>query len=564
MLFSHSFSGRVFGLAFSKTGFLAAASSYELKVWKWKGDTAPPEEILYDGGVPKETDRSQLIARGERFYGLDFSPDGHELAVGRRPLNDPQASVELWDLSTRKVTRRLPARLPWIWGVAYSPDGSRLAAAVNDGWNGYGFVRIWDVDSGQELPLRLKGHRARVVSLAFNGDGSRVATGSLDQTVKVWDAKVGHELFTLRGHHDAIWAVAYTPKGDRLVSGDSSGVIKLWDGYDGQEPYTLRGHTAATFSRDGLNIATVGTEQERDAGYAKVWSLGGGEERATFEEPLRTVRSIAFSRDSRLLAVGSGRRVQGTFQTKRGELKVWNLREPSKPRHRFAGYSAAVTCVAFGPQDRLLASSSGHFSHRGEVKLWDLTRDREADIPLEGHAGITASLAFSEDGRYLAWGTVDWPEKEVDPGRSLQVPGAVFSVNLWDLKTGKRAATLPEVVAIDLAFSADSQFLAAGCRDHSIRIWNSANGEQIRVLRGHRHRVHGIAFSPDSERIASASYDTTVKFWDLATGKPVLTLDQKTFVDSVVFSHDGYRVASASQDGTIKVWDGTPAGEPAP
>ncbi len=114
------------------------------------------------------------------------------------------------------------------------PDGKRLATGSADRT-----VKLWDADTGQEMltlkggsgaantistppavgsftMLTLRGHLAAINSVVFSPDGKRLATGSDDRTVKLWDAATGREIFTLRGHADAINSVAFSPDGKRL------------------------------------------------------------------------------------------------------------------------------------------------------------------------------------------------------------------------------------------------------------------------------------------------------------------------------------------------------------
>ena len=67
--------------------------------------------------------------------------------------------------------------------------------------------------------LTLKGHSGTVYSVAFSPDGKRLATGSGDRTVKLWDAATGQELLTLKGHSDNVYSVAFSPDGKRLATG---------------------------------------------------------------------------------------------------------------------------------------------------------------------------------------------------------------------------------------------------------------------------------------------------------------------------------------------------------
>ena len=208
-----------------------------------------------------------------------FSPDGKTLASGS--LDN---TVKLWDVSTGTELRTLEGHSAEVLSVAFSPDGKTLASGSRKGT-----IKLWDVSTGTELrtltPMAKYLIRTRpgasdengfaaVFSVAFSPDGKTLASGSEDNTVKLWDVSTGAELRTLTGHSESVESVAFSTNGKILVSGSLDKTVKLWDVSTGTEVRTLR-HSdfvrSVAFSPDGKILAS-GSDDET----VKLWNVSTG------------------------------------------------------------------------------------------------------------------------------------------------------------------------------------------------------------------------------------------------------------------------------------------------
>jgi len=445
-----------------------------------------------------------------------------------------------------------------VLSVAVSPDGTRLASGSYDRT-----VRQWDAASGKLLAT-LAGHEGEVWSVAFSPDGMRIASGSQDKTLRLWDAASGKLLVTLAGE-DPVNSVAFSPDGTRLVSGSDDKTVRLWDAASGELLATLAGHKGMVFSvaisPDGTRLASGSVDKT-----VRLWDAASGGLLATLAGHEGTVNSIAFSPDGTRLASGS---VDKT-------VRLWDVAS-GKPLATLAGHEGNVISVAFSPDGTRLASGSDD----GTVRLWDAASG-ELLATLAGHDSWVYGVAFSPDGTRLASGSQDRTLRLWDAasgellvrlyGHEGDVSGVVFSpdgtrlasgsadntARLWDAASGELLATLAghEGEVNSVAFSPDGTRLVSGSHDKTVRLWDAASGELLATLAGHKGMVFSVAFSPDGTRLASDSEDKTVRLWDAASGELLATLaGHEGEVYSIVFSPDGTRLASGSADNTARLWD---------
>jgi WD40 repeat protein/tRNA A-37 threonylcarbamoyl transferase component Bud32 len=501
-------------------------------------------------------DTVQMLQQGFRSWYMDnsLSPDASKWAHANIDKN----TISVGNVDTPDDWVTLKGHEGRIRHIAFNGDGSRLASSSTDDP-----IHMWDTATG-EIIMRLAQGKS-VAKLALSPDGTRLAVGNYNHTIHLWDTRSSESLASMNGHAGTITALAFSPDGERLASGSHDTSIRLWNARTGEALASMTGHsgdvTGVAFSPDGAKLASVGEDRA-----VRLWDCERGDSLGALFGHEGAITSIAYCPDGLHLAT------TGQDRTTR----VWDT-ESLLVAAPLRGHRVMVTSVAYSPDGTLMASGSIDRT----IGLWDVARGER--IAVLHCFDQVLSIAFNPDGTRLAAGLNEGRIVLWDVGTGEQLLAMVGhdrkvssidfnhdgtrivsgsedgTVRLWDAHTGAELVTVHRAdlgVPIEsVAFSPDGKHLAAAIL-LDVLLWTSDGATLRGTLSGHRQPVASLAFSPASTLLASGSWDATIRVWSTATGEELRVLTgHNQPVDTVRFGPDGTRLVSSSWDGTARIWD---------
>lgn len=486
--------------------------------------------ILFSFHVYSQVPRIVIDSKGHsaRINNIHYTADGTRIVTVSE-----DKTIKIWDVDTGKMLRKFESQIGqgpegMLYASSLSPDGNLLAVA------GYkvstekeNYIVLIDLEKGVQVATAI-GHVDVINSLAFSGDGKYLASGSADQTIRIWKL-AGQETLPLLLSipvNGIVTSLSFNSRTqDIAVAFESRDVVvfplaTLEQGLAKPIPRVFKHHKGAVekvvYSPDGAYLASSSLENE-----LLLWKPDGTllKDFGDLNEP---IYAMSFSADGKILV---GLNVKGKGMS-------WSIPSGNKFSD-FNGHDNTVFCATFSPSlTNYVVASAGGINN--EIQLWNPINGM-AVRKIKGMGNAVKEIAFGEGLELFIEQERDGDERNKfhakfnfaaltmsrNPAGSKPVAKktprdvTLQSENTLSLPKGKSVKTDPNMDGriLDYAVLADGGVVVAS--DFSLKMFDR-NGFPLKEFVGHFGSVRSLAVSSDGAYLASGGEDQTIVLWRLA------------------------------------------------
>ena len=531
----------LFGAVMENDGMFAQAKrNYESALASFAELNAPADEaenhlnLLYLRHRPPVFNLDGHRATGKhtgRIFNVAVSPleasgDGRALSAGEE---SGFGVVKLWNLQTgQEISSHRTRTGDRVLSARFTPDGKKILFC---GW--LSKLNLWDTETGRVTPFPET--KDPVASISFSNDGKYAATGSYNGSIRIWDIDKATQVDEQPAPNSVIRSILFIDD-KTLCSAGSGGRISIWSLNAEHKLSLLRAFAA---HNGGVNAMASVDHGKRlvscgDDRLLKIWNTADGKEiDQAYGHPSEVTGLSVFEKDGHACAVSAC----GTT------LRVWDLENVTEPQVVECGWhESAITSLALlsGGTRALTAAADG------SLMLWNLPFQHS--IPFDVYKGfIVRSLALSANAKL-----------------ALASSESEFKVRLLDVDSGFQLREFDALKAPlrKAVFSKDEKAILAIDAEGSILEWaidGDAGHAPSRVIRKDmpHPRLVAAAFSPDRMRAVVSTADGVVDVIDVPSGALVKSLNagDAVTVAAASFSADGEKLVTSNMEGTLRLWE---------
>lgn len=318
-----------------------------------------------------------------------------------------ESTVEVYDASSRSCTARMTGGDTGMCCITVWDSRFIVIGSMN------GMIKVWDTENTERIHT-LEGHRDIVAEFSISQNSNLLASASYDNDIRIWDLHSRECVRILTEHRNSVKSVAFSPDSLLLASESIDHSILLWSTQDWNCIYVLgqsvpppqntiwRDLTRSlVFSHDS-NVLAVGSE----LGDIQLWDTSNGQLLQTFKGHSGSILSVTFSHDSKLLASGSDD----------STIRIWDA--TSRQHLRDFNVHHAEAIPYFSHDSTLIATTGNDYPY--DVKIWHAQDGKCLQSINDWDGGKINNLIFSRGLKYFISDSSDDKMRRV-----------------WDIDTGQ-------------------------------------------------------------------------------------------------------------------------------